>query len=52
MYLDLFKVFFRIGVFTIGGLAMLPLIEAEVVNRKKKKMDYKKKKKKKISPIC
>ncbi|MDD5284133.1 MAG: chromate transporter, partial [Bacteroidales bacterium] len=36
MYLDLFKVFFRIGAFTIGGgLAMLPLIEAEVVNRKK-----------------
>jgi chromate transporter len=36
MYRDLFTVFFRIGAFTIGGgLAMLPLIEAEVVNRKK-----------------
>ncbi len=36
MYWDLFKVFFRIGAFTIGGgLAMLPLIEADVVNKKK-----------------
>ncbi|HBG53240.1 MAG TPA: chromate transporter [Rikenellaceae bacterium] len=36
MYWELFKVFFRIGAFTIGGgLAMLPVIEREVVERKK-----------------
>ncbi|HHV02950.1 MAG: chromate transporter [Bacteroidales bacterium] len=36
MYWNLFKVFFRIGAFTIGGgLAMLPIIEREVVDRKK-----------------
>ena len=36
MYWELFKVFFRIGAFTIGGgLAMLPVIEREVVDRKK-----------------
>ncbi len=36
MYRDLFRVFFRIGAFTIGGgLAMLPIIEREVVERKK-----------------
>mgnify|MGYP000932179912 CR=1 FL=1 len=36
MLLELFKVFLRIGGFTIGGgLAMLPLIQAEIVNRKK-----------------
>ena len=32
-HLDLFLVFFRIGLFTIGGgYAMLPLIEREVVD--------------------
>ncbi|NLA15368.1 MAG: chromate transporter [Bacteroidales bacterium] len=36
MYRDLFKVFFRIGAFTIGGgLAMIPIVEREVVERKK-----------------
>lgn len=36
MYWELFKVFFRIGAFTIGGgLAMLPVVEREVVDRKK-----------------
>jgi chromate transporter len=36
MLLELFKVFLRIGGLTIGGgLAMLPLIQAEIVNRKK-----------------
>ncbi len=35
-YFDLFLVFFRIGLFTIGGgYAMLPLIEREVVDNKK-----------------
>lgn len=35
MYWELFKVFFRIGAFTIGGgLAMLPVVEREVVDRK------------------
>lgn len=34
--LELFKTFFKIGLFTIGGgYAMIPLIEAEVVERKK-----------------
>lgn len=36
MQKDLFTTFFRIGMFTLGGgYAMLPLIEAEVVNKKK-----------------
>lgn len=36
MYWELFKVFFRIGAFTIGGgLAMLPVVEREVVDRKR-----------------
>ncbi len=35
-YLDLFLVFFRIGIFTLGGgYAMVPLIEREVVDRKR-----------------
>ncbi len=35
-YLDLFLVFFRIGIFTLGGgYAMVPLIEREVVDKKK-----------------
>lgn len=35
-YLDLFLVFFRIGIFTLGGgYAMLPLIEREVVDKKR-----------------
>ena len=34
MLFDLFKTFFRIGLFTIGGgYAMIPLIEEEVANR-------------------
>lgn len=34
--LALFATFFRIGLFTIGGgYAMIPLIEAEIVNRRK-----------------
>jgi chromate transporter len=34
MLFDLFKTFFRIGLFTIGGgYAMIPLIEEEVENR-------------------
>ncbi len=36
IYADLFLVFFRIGLFTLGGgYAMLPLIEREVVDGKK-----------------
>lgn len=36
MYWDLFSNFFRIGLFTIGGgYAMIPLIEAKVVDEKK-----------------
>ncbi|HKM31157.1 MAG: chromate transporter [Bacteroidales bacterium] len=36
MYWELFSVFFRVGAFTIGGgLAMLPVVEREVVDRKK-----------------
>ena len=36
MYWDLFKTFFKIGSFTIGGgYAMVPLIQSEVVDRKK-----------------
>ena len=35
-YLNAFAIFFRIGLFTIGGgYAMVPLIEDEVVNKKK-----------------
>ncbi len=35
-YLELFISFFKIGAFTIGsGYAMIPLIEVEVVNKKK-----------------
>lgn len=35
-YLELFMVFFRIGLFTLGGgYAMLPLIEREVVEKKR-----------------
>ena len=34
MYKDLFTTFFRIGAFTIGGgYAMIPLIEADVVEK-------------------
>ena len=34
IYWDLFKTFFKIGLFTLGGgYAMIPLIEEEVVNR-------------------
>ncbi len=36
IYLDLFVTFFKIGLFTFGGgLAMLPMLEKEVVNNKK-----------------
>ena len=35
MYAELFKTFFKIGIFTLGGgYAMIPLIEEEVVNKK------------------
>lgn len=35
MYWESFKTFFKIGLFTLGGgYAMLPLIEADVVNKK------------------
>lgn len=35
IYLDLFATFFRIGLFTFGGgLAMLPMLEKEVVQKK------------------
>ena len=35
-YLNAFATFFKIGLFTIGGgYAMVPLIEEEVVNKKK-----------------
>ena len=35
IYLDSFRTFFKIGIFTLGGgYAMIPLIEDEVVNRK------------------
>lgn len=34
-YLDSFKTFFKIGMFTLGGgYAMIPIIEAEVVDKK------------------
>ncbi len=36
IYLDLFKAFFKIGLFTFGGgYSMLPLIEEEIVNKNK-----------------
>ena len=36
MYIDLFRTFFKIGLFTLGGgYAMLPIIEREVVERNK-----------------
>lgn len=36
IYWESFKTFFRIGLFTLGGgYAMIPLIEEEVVNRKR-----------------
>ena len=36
MYFELFSTFFRIGIFTLGGgYAMIPLIEAEVVEKRK-----------------
>lgn len=35
IYIDAFRLFFKIGAFTIGGgYAMVPLIEEEVVNKK------------------
>ena len=35
-YIDSFKTFFKIGLFTFGGgYAMIPLIETEVVDRHK-----------------
>ncbi|SHK94676.1 chromate transporter [Fibrobacter sp. UWEL] len=36
VYLDMFLTFFKIGLFTIGGgYAMIPLIEAEIIEKKK-----------------
>lgn len=36
VYLDAFLTFFKIGLFTIGGgYAMIPLIEAEIIEKKK-----------------
>ena len=36
IYLTLFKTFFKIGAFTLGGgYAMIPIIEEEVVNKHK-----------------
>ncbi len=36
MYIDLFRTFFKIGLFTLGGgYAMIPLIEKDVVERNK-----------------
>ena len=36
VYLKLFWIFFKIGAFTLGGgYAMVPLIQAEIVNKKK-----------------
>ena len=36
MYFDIFQTFFKIGLFTIGGgYAMIPVIQKEVVERKK-----------------
>ena len=42
-YLRAFLIFFRIGLFTIGGgYAMVPLIEADLVDKRKwvKKEDF------------
>jgi len=42
-YWDSFKTFFKIGAFTLGGgYAMIPIIEAEVVDRYKwlEKQDF------------
>ena len=36
IYLELFWIFFKIGMFTLGGgYAMVPLIQNEIVNKKK-----------------
>ena len=36
MYIDLFRIFFKIGFFTLGGgYAMIPQIESEIVDRRK-----------------
>ena len=36
VYLEIFWIFFKIGAFTLGGgYAMVPLIQAEIVNKKK-----------------
>lgn len=36
MYLELFATFFKLGLFTIGGgMAMIPLLKDEMVNKKK-----------------
>ncbi|MGN1217577.1 MAG: chromate transporter, partial [Phocaeicola sp.] len=36
LYFKFFTIFFRIGLFTIGGgYAMVPLIEAEIVDKRK-----------------
>lgn len=36
MYLELFVIFFKLGLFTIGGgMAMIPLLKDEMVNKKK-----------------
>ena len=36
IYLDVFLTFFKIGLFTLGGgYAMIPLIEAEIIEKKK-----------------
>ena len=36
VYIDSFKTFFKIGLFTFGGgYAMIPMIESEVVDKKK-----------------
>ena len=43
MYIDFFKTFFRIGMFTLGGgYAMIPIIESEVVDKRHwvKKEDF------------
>ena len=35
-YKESFKTFFRIGIFTLGGgYAMIPIIESEIVDKKK-----------------
>ena len=35
-YIEAFKIFFKIGAFTIGGgYAMVPLIEDEIVTKRK-----------------